>query len=350
VTDDEAVDFLVRLIGIESHTGNEAGAVELLTQTLSGAGLATEVDGAGNAIGRAGAGSGRRLMFLGHIDTAAGDVPVRVEDDCVFGRGAVDAKGPLAAAAVAAIRSRENGGPSGTIIEIIGAVGEEGPSHGARHLLRGSSPDGLIIGEPGGSDSIVLGYKGSMRASFAFSLPSGHTAGPNPTVCDTAFDAWRRVKDVCASFSSGDGSFDSLTPALLDFESCTDGLTQTATLKASFRLPPNLCLHEARMQLGCAVHPGTANFEHADPAFRAPKDTPLVASFLRAVRSEDLRPRFKVKTGTSDMNVVAPVWGCPTVAYGPGDSTLDHTPNEHIPIEEFLRGVRVLTRVFQEFQ
>jgi LysW-gamma-L-lysine carboxypeptidase len=189
-----------------------------------------------------------------------------------------------------------------------------------------------------------------MRASFTFSLPSGHTAGPHPTACDTAVDAWQRVKTVCASFSSGDGSFDTLTPALLDFESTTDGLRQAATLRASFRLPPGICLDEARTQLAAAVQPGTTKFERADPAFRAAKDTPLVASFLRAVRSEDLRPRFKVKTGTSDMNVVAPVWGCPTVAYGPGDSSLDHTPDEHIPIEEFLRGVRVLTRVFQEWK
>ena len=100
-----------------------------------------------------------------------------VDGNRVFGRGAVDAKGPLAAAAVAAIRARDAGRASGARIEIIGAVGEEGPSHGARHLVQGSSPDALIIGEPGGSDSVVLGYKGSMRATFTFELPSGHTAG-----------------------------------------------------------------------------------------------------------------------------------------------------------------------------
>jgi len=52
-----------------------------------------------------------------------------------------------------------------------------------------------------------------------------------------------------------------------------------------------------------------------------------------------------VKTGTSDMNVVGPVWHCPIVAYGPGDSNLDHTPHEHILIEEYGRAIAVLTRV-----
>ena len=39
------------------------------------------------------------------------------------------------------------------------------------------------------------------------------------------------------------------------------------------------------------------------------------------------------------MNVVGPVWGCPIVAYGPGDSSLDHTPEERIDLGEYLRAV-----------
>ena len=45
------------------------------------------------------------------------------------------------------------------------------------------------------------------------------------------------------------------------------------------------------------------------------------------------------------MNLVAPVWATPILAYGPGDSTLDHTPDEHIFIAEYLRAIDVLTDV-----
>jgi LysW-gamma-L-lysine carboxypeptidase len=43
------------------------------------------------------------------------------------------------------------------------------------------------------------------------------------------------------------------------------------------------------------------------------------------------------------MNVVAPLWGTPILAYGPGDSALDHTPDEHILISEYLKAVDVLS-------
>ncbi|MFN2201675.1 MAG: acetyl-lysine deacetylase, partial [Caldilineaceae bacterium] len=52
-----------------------------------------------------------------------------------------------------------------------------------------------------------------------------------------------------------------------------------------------------------------------------------------------------VKTGTSDMNIVGPIWNCPIVAYGPGDSSFDHTPDEHIEVEEYLRAVGLLSDV-----
>ena len=48
--------------------------------------------------------------------------------------------------------------------------------------------------------------------------------------------------------------------------------------------------------------------------------------------------------GTADMNVVGPVWKCPIPAYGPGDSSLDHTPDEHIEIEELETSIRILER------
>jgi LysW-gamma-L-lysine carboxypeptidase len=38
------------------------------------------------------------------------------------------------------------------------------------------------------------------------------------------------------------------------------------------------------------------------------------------------------------------------LAYGPGDSRLDHTPEEHVPIEEYLRAIRVLTGVLSELR
>ena len=47
------------------------------------------------------------------------------------------------------------------------------------------------------------------------------------------------------------------------------------------------------------------------------------------------------------MNVVATVWGCPIVAYGPGDSSLDHTPNEHLLLDEYWRAVLVLEQTLR---
>ena len=83
----------------------------------------------------------------------------------------------------------------------------------------------------------------------------------------------------------------------------------------------------------------------AIPAWACEKNTPLVRTFLKGIRLQGGEPRFVYKTGTADLNIVAPVWGCPAVVYGPGDSALDHTPEEHIVLAEYAKAVRILSHV-----
>ncbi len=110
------------------------------------------------------------------------------------------------------------------------------------------------------------------------------------------------------------------------------------------RLPPGLRAAELKEKLQSWCNGAALKFYPSDPPFQAEKNTPLVRAMLRAIRAEGGRPRFKLKTGTADMNIVGPAWGCPIVAYGPGNSSLDHTPEEHIWIDEFRKGIGVLTR------
>ena len=80
-----------------------------------------------------------------------------------------------------------------------------------------------------------------------------------------------------------------------------------------------------------------------EPAWRGGRQNALLRSFLAAIREVTPdRPRFVSKSGTSDMNVVGPAWQCPIAAYGPGDSSLDHAPNEQIRLDEYWQAVLVL--------
>ncbi|MAV79318.1 MAG: acetyl-lysine deacetylase, partial [Flavobacteriaceae bacterium] len=71
------------------------------------------------------------------------------------------------------------------------------------------------------------------------------------------------------------------------------------------------------------------------------KRNALVSSLLGGIRAHGGKPKFKKKTGSADMNILAD-WGCPIVAYGPGDSSLDHTSEEHILISDYEKSISIL--------
>jgi LysW-gamma-L-lysine carboxypeptidase len=78
---------------------------------------------------------------------------------------------------------------------------------------------------------------------------------------------------------------------------------------------------------------------------RTPRTSPLARAFARAIAGAGGQTTFKEKSGTSDMNILFPAWGCPMVAYGPGDSRYDHTPIERLSIADFTRSITVLKGV-----
>jgi LysW-gamma-L-lysine carboxypeptidase len=93
-------------------------------------------------------------------------------------------------------------------------------------------------------------------------------------------------------------------------------------------------------------------FRGHEQAWRGDRNNVLVRSFLAGLRTVDASAKlgFVLKTGTSDMNVVGPAWRCPIVAYGPGDSSLDHTPNEHLPVDEYWKAVNVIEQTLHQWK
>ena len=90
------------------------------------------------------------------------------------------------------------------------------------------------------------------------------------------------------------------------------------------------------------------SFSGQELAFQTTRTTPLAKAFIAALRASGGQATFKYKTGTSDMNVVGPVWGQNIVAYGPGNSLLDHTPQEHICIDEYMHSIDALETVLRQ--
>src|SRR6185503_5139980 len=88
------------------------------------------IDDAGNAVGVMGQGP-RQVVLLGHIDTVPGEIKVEQVDSALYGRGSVDAKGPLACFVDAVAQA---GAQEGWQFVVIGALEEERDSEGARFV------------------------------------------------------------------------------------------------------------------------------------------------------------------------------------------------------------------------
>ena len=359
------IDLLHGLIRIYSPSTQERAASEYFVAQMSALGFRAFVDEAGNSVGILGddtasrrlesappsrsvrddASQGKRdILMLGHIDTFHGYIEPRIQDGKLYGRGAVDAKGCLATFASAAARV---GARDGIRFVVIGAVEEEcATSKGARFALTQYKPDVCIIGEPSGWDRITLGYKGRVLVDYEIEKAMTHTASNTRAAAEEAVAFWNRVAAFAADYNADKPKvFDQLDPSLRALNSSDNGFADRAAMRIGVRVPVGLTITQVEQEIAQYASGARIEFSSKEEPFRADKNNALVRAFLGAIRDVGGKPAFTVKTGTSDMNIVGPAWGCPIVAYGPGDSSLDHTPNEHLDLEELERAVDVMARV-----
>ena len=376
----EAALELVRgLVAIPSLSRHEAAASDWLVDQMLKAGYERAlVDEAGNAVGELGdPNAARTIVLLGHIDTVPGSIPVRIEPAplapfaplVLYGRGSVDAKGPLATFVAGAARFGAAQARAHNIrVVVVGAVEEEAAtSKGARFIasrfdgLREPIPAACVIGEPSHWHRVTIGYKGRLLLDLTADQPMAHTAGPDASVASVVVDLWNWVSAHAARVNEGkDKAFDQLSPSLRRFVTSTnDAMHDLVDAQIAWRLPVGFDAEAFMSEIRAwpATHLGESKatldlqFRGWERAWRGDRTNALVRSFIAAIRVIDpsAHTGFVLKTGTSDMNVVAPLWRCPIVAYGPGDSALDHTPNEHLMLDEYWKAVRVVEEMLAQF-
>jgi len=353
---DPQVNLLRRMVELYSPTGQESEIARFIVQEMQSLGLHSRIDEAGNAIGESGGGD-PVILLCGHMDTVPGRLPVRMNGNKLYGRGAVDAKPALAAIISAAGILATDGFPGKLIV--VGAVDEEGKGQGVKSLVeRGVQADYAIFGEPSGLENITIAYKGSCHLRLKCKTKTGHSSAPwlSRNAVEETLDLWRELQKIHFPEENPESKFYSVTSALTEIHGGGPSSTipPLCEIHVDFRLPPAVpskrmlkevskvtkAFHLSRPDIEVEVE-----VEDSCEPYEADRNSVLVRGLSWAVREVRGRPATLLrKTGTGDMNLLGAGLGVPMVTYGAGDSKLDHTDSECIDLEEYLDSVKILEK------
>jgi len=374
-TTPSALDIARALIAFPSVTPADAGALPYIRDLLAGAGFVAEIVSFSapgmptidNLYARFGT-TAPNLVFAGHTDVVPpGDATKwrfdpfagAIADGQIWGRGASDMKGGVAAALAAALRFAARGAFKGSISFLI-TGDEEGPAvNGTVKLLewaraRGERFDHCLLGEPTSSaaigDTIKNGRRGSLTGRLTISGKQGHVAYPH-----LADNPIRALAPILAALQAppldqGTSDFDASN---LEIVTVDVGNSATNVIPGEARLVFNIRFNDvwtpatlrAEIERRVAAAAGGARVALTfDPtnavAFLTPRGafTDLVAGAIEDVTGR--RPELSTKGGTSDARFIKDA--CPVVEVGLVGATM-HAVDERVPVED----IETLSRVYE---
>jgi LysW-gamma-L-lysine carboxypeptidase len=344
-------------------------ALELYTPSRSEAALANmikdkcvnelgfeqvNIDNVGNIIATKGTGE-PRILLCGHMDTVPGQVPVRIEDGYIYGRGASDAKAPLIAMLLAASEFPKQ---SGTVI-FAGVVDEEGNATGVKQLVKSKlGVDYAVFGEPSGVENITVAYKGRLAVRLTCDVGnSAHASAPwlAKNSIEEMYDFWKAIKAEIERVGTAENKAKSISCSLTEITggSSHNVTPQKCKITIDIRVPTittcdNVLRTVDTIITKVASEKGikaTYRIEDKTEPFEADHTSPLVRALLLAVLDvRNKRPMLLRKTGTGDMNVLGHSFKIPVITYGPGDPHASHTADERVNIDEYVASIEVYER------
>jgi LysW-gamma-L-lysine carboxypeptidase len=357
----EPETLLTKMVEIESITKNEKELGEFLVKYCHTQNIQAHLDEVGNFIAEIGTpGAHPAVLLFGHMDTVAPYLPVKkdITQDILYGRGSVDAKGPLATFIQSMINLRDS--IQGYLV-VVGAVQEEGRSVGAHFFKKTdyiTNIDYGIIGEPSNTTNITIGYRGSMVLKLVIKTEPGHASSPDVRNAIEDFLTLHNIFLERLPNINAQGKHRKLTirPTWIEAHSA-----DKAVIYYNIRIPHGMTTTQLLQQIEEIItefnkEPNFAKItlevrDRNDPYVISDKKSSLITLFRKGIEEETGEPpRLIKKTGTADLNVLGNEHPhIPMFAYGPGDSRLDHTNEEHIYFSDLHKAIRIMTQVLQDF-
>ena len=338
------------------------------------------IDRIGNVVGWMGPGKGPLLMFNGHMDTVRVSDPeawsrkplgAEIVDGVLYGLGACDMKGGLAAMIYGAKLLRDSGMDlMGDLV--VACVVQEEPCEGlgSRVLIEeeGIRPDWVVLGEPSGLD-VVRGQRGRIEMRLITHGRSAHSACP--ALGENAIYTAARLLfglELLAEQLGNDAFLGPGSLAVTDISSSA-GSRNAVPDRCELIIDRRLTLGEnetkaiAEVQRVIAREGVRAEVEVTEyqatsysgypchnrefyPAWVMAEDHPLVLSAVQAVRDElKHRPRVGHWEFSTEGVYTAGVAGIPTVGFGPGDPRHAHTADEHVRLDDVHAAAQVYARL-----
>jgi putative selenium metabolism hydrolase len=376
--------FLQDLVRIPSlSTQEEAVAVRLAKEMKHVGFHEVWTDRIGNVIGRVGTGQGPKLIFNGHMDIVdVGDLDrwrhppyaAVIEEGVLYGRGACDMKGGLAAMVYGVKTLLDAGVELAGDLYVVGVVQEE-PCEGlAMRVLveeEGIRPDFVVLGEPSNLQ-VRLGHRGRVEMQVKVRGKAAHAS--SPALGNNAIHNAARLVfgiELLASRLATDPFLGQGSVAVTEIESqaasrnavpdcCTFYIDRRLTLgeterKALAEIQSIINTEEVQAEVGVAEYWATSytgydcRARETFPAWVMPEDNPLVQATVRSVRDAlGYRPRLGRWGFSTDGTYTAGVANIPTVGFGPGEERYAHTLDDQVRLNDVVDAARVYARLAVE--
>jgi acetylornithine deacetylase/succinyl-diaminopimelate desuccinylase-like protein len=292
-----------------------------------------------------------RILFAPHTDTvsvagmAIDPFSGELRDGKIWGRGASDTKGPMAAMLWALREYRDRLAGLSHEIWFAGLISEEAAQHGSRALAAEEHFDFVIVGEPTGLN-VVHTHKGSAFLNLKTHGKAGHAARPElgENAIVKMLDVLQVVRtELAAEFAAQTHPVlgnSTLSIGTIQGGSKTNIIPDSCEVSVDMRFVPSHfqpgLISGLRRRLRDACPDVEVSADAAPPLYTDPSH-PLIAKLCECGAKLVGAPWFCDACFFSEK-------GMPSIAIGPGSIAQAHTVDEYLAVEDLERGVEFFSR------